>query len=240
MRRLAIILVIPALSMATAAGRTARPALLPTERHAEVTPVRSGCTCVGGGNIDVRQPGADTILVTLTGAVVATGHPCGSAAVMDFDLDQAFDVAGGPGKLSLELEAVGVLRGGRIAAAAQGGCAAVLIGGKEIVAAALPDRSVGGGENLTVADRAAPEDVAVTPGPHLLHVHWRLTAAHPKGLRGKAASAEFAPEPALDPLWVGGPRDLFHGIAKKDFGLRVTLRVSPAAPAEAVWTGPRP
>jgi hypothetical protein len=240
MRRLVIILVIPALSLAAAAGRPAGPALLPTERHAEVTPVRSGCTYVGGGNINVRQPGPDTILVTLTGAVVATGHPCGSAAVMDFDLEQAFKVVGGPGKLSLEVEAVGVLRGGRIAAAAQGGCASVLIGGMVIVGTAVPDRSVGGGENLTVADRVAPEDVPVNAGPHLLHAHWRLTASHPKGLRGKAASAEFAPEPALDPLWVGGPRDPFHGIAKKDFGLQVTLRVSPTTTPEAAWAGRRP
>jgi hypothetical protein len=41
----------------------------------------------------------------------------------------------------------------------------------------------------------------------------------------KAASAEFAPEPALDPLWISY-WEPFHGAQKKDFGFQVTIKVS--------------
>jgi hypothetical protein len=198
------------------------------ERQAAVAPTRTGCTYVGGGNIDVRLQTAGTVVVTMTGAVVATGHPCGSAAVLEFNLDQAILLVGGRSRLSLESECTGLLRGGRIAAAESTADAVLLLGGTEIIAAGLPDRAVGGGENLTVADRCAPDDVTIEPGSYLLHARWRLAACHPKGLRGKAASAEFAPEPALDPLWVGGPRDPFHGVAKKDFGFRVSVHIVPA------------
>jgi len=42
----------------------------------------------------------------------------------------------------------------------------------------------------------------------------------------KAASAEFAPEQALDPLWISY-WEPFHGAAKKDFGFQITLKVAP-------------
>jgi hypothetical protein len=59
-----------------------------------------------------------------------------------------------------------------------------------------------------------------------LHAGWHLEATHPKALLGKSASAEFAPDPALDPLWVGGPRDPFHGATKKDFGFQIILKAN--------------
>ena len=43
--------------------------------------------------------------------------------------------------------------------------------------------------------------------------------------QGKAASAEFAPDPALDPLWISY-WEPFHGANKKDFGFKVTLKAS--------------
>src|SRR5215472_9188357 len=42
----------------------------------------------------------------------------------------------------------------------------------------------------------------------------------------KAASAEFAPEQALDPLWISY-WEPFHGAAKKDFGFQITIKVAP-------------
>jgi hypothetical protein len=41
-----------------------------------------------------------------------------------------------------------------------------------------------------------------------------------------AASAEFAPDPALDPLWISY-WEPFHGAAKKDFGFQLTMKVAP-------------
>jgi hypothetical protein len=219
-------------AFASAAGieRREGPTLVLFDRVAQAIPVRTGCTYVGGGTFDIQRPSPDTVVVTMIGAVVATGHPCGSSAVMDCDLTQAIQIVGGPAsgncRLALETEMVGVLRGGRIAAAAASAGATVSAAGNVVVTAGLPDRSVACGENLTVNDRVAPDDITLGSRMYQLHAHCRFAASHPAGLRGKAASAEFAPEPALDPIWVGGPRDPFHGVVKKDFGFRVTLRVT--------------
>ena len=59
----------------------------------------------------------------------------------------------------------------------------------------------------------------------MLHAGWQVSATHPKALLGQAASAEFAPDPALDPLWISY-WEPFHGAAKKDFGFQVTLKVA--------------
>jgi hypothetical protein len=52
-------------------------------------------------------------------------------------------------------------------------------------------------------------------------------AAHPHSFAlNQAAPAEFAPDPALDPLGVSY-WEPFHGAIKKDFGFQITLKVSP-------------
>jgi hypothetical protein len=133
---------------------------------------------------------------------------------------------------------VGLLRGGRAGSASEsGGCATVAGGGAGLLTLCLPDHAVAGCESLSINDRAGPAEVPVGAGPHTLHAHWDLAAAQPRALIEKAASAEFAPEPALDPLWVGGPRDPFHGAGKKDFGLLFVLKVAGEAAAEANGAG---
>jgi hypothetical protein len=230
--------------VAVAAGEPAAapPTIQLIERTAQAHPVRDGCTYVGGGTFDVQSPSRDAVVINMIGAVVATAHPKGSSAVMDFDLTQCFEIAGGaPGgklRLSLETQLLGVLRGGRIAGATASAGATVAQGENVIVTAGSPDRSAACGQNLTVNDRVAPDDVTILPGQYLLHAHCRLAASHPASLRGKSASAEFAPEPALDPIWVGGPRDPFHGIVKKDFGFRVTIHVEPEPVAGRKDTAP--
>jgi len=228
---LTMLLVLPMTFAVAGDGAIARPSIVLLRRHADARSSRCGCTYVGGGTINVRQPAPDTIVVTMVGAVVATAHPFGSSALLDFDLDQDFEINSGGCRtnLSLEAEQIGLLRGGRTAAARTSAAAVVTIGAVAAVAGNLPDRSVACGMHLAVNDRVAPDDVAVPPGVFSLHVRWRLAATHPQGLRGKAASAEFAPEPALGPIWVGGPRDPFHGVAKKALGLRIALKAAPAA-----------
>src|SRR5262245_3394683 len=88
----------PVLALALTASpllRAADPVVTITlhDRHGHGTPHRQGCTHTGGGNIDVAQPAPDTVVVTMTGVAVATGHPCtNSAAGQDFDLTQCFEV----------------------------------------------------------------------------------------------------------------------------------------------------
>jgi hypothetical protein len=213
--------------------------ILLRDRHGHVVPSREGHTWSGGGLIDVQQPAPDTILVVMTGGVVAPGHPCHTtSASMAFDLEQSFEVVfdkpGVKAKLTAEGRVVGLLRGGREGSASEsGGCATVICGNAGLVTLCVPDHSVAGCESLSLNDHAGPASVPVGSGPHTLHAHWNIAAEHPRALIEKAASAEFAPEPALDPLWVGGPRDPFHGAGKKDFGLQFVLKVTEEGAPEA-------
>lgn len=209
-------------------------------RQAQGTPTRQGFTHTGGGNIDVQQPTADVLVVTMTGVAVAGAHPCkDSFAALAFDLAQDFEIAVAKPeikkvKLSIEARVIGLLRthacGGGSAGITCPAHAAIAPCGAEgvaVVEVGLPGRSVGGGENLSVNDQQGPVSAVVPIGKYTLHEQFGVQASHPKKLLPcKAASAEFAPDPALDPLWIGA-FEPFHGAQKKDFGFRVTIKVEP-------------
>ena len=66
----------------------------------------------------------------------------------------------------------------------------------------------------------------VTAGKYLLRQTFRVSAtAHATVLPTKGPSAEFAPDPAIDPLWLSY-KEPFHGAVKKDFGFQLTLKVT--------------
>jgi hypothetical protein len=209
-------------------------------RQAQGTPTRQGFTHTGGGNIDVQQPSADALIVTMTGVAVAGGHPCkDSLAALAFDLAQDFEIAAAKPeikkvKLSIEARVIGLLR----THACGGGSAGITCpahavvfpcgtAGVGLVEVGLPGRTVGGGENLSVNDQQGPVSAVVPLGRYTLHEQFGVQASHAKKLLPcKAASAEFAPDPALDPLWISA-FEPFHGAQKKDFGFRVTIKVEP-------------
>src|SRR5262245_36270718 len=209
-------------------------------RQAQGTPIRQGFTHTGGGNIDVQQPSADVLVVTITGVAVAGGHPCkDSFAALAFDLVQDFEIAAAKPeikkvKLSIEARVIGLLRchacgGGSagITCPAHAAVAPCGAAGSALVEVGLPGRSVVGGENLSVNDQQGPVSAVVPLGRYTLHEQFGVQASHPKKLLPcKAASAEFAPDPALDPLWISA-FEPFHGAQKKDFGFRVTIKVEP-------------
>jgi hypothetical protein len=208
-------------------------------RHGHATPVRQGFAHTGGGNIDVAQPAPDTVIVTMSGVAVAGAHPCkDSVAAWNFDLEQCFEVRFDDpklkqAKLTLEARVIGLLRshckGGGVADQAPG-CATVLTGPVALVTVCAPPHSVGGGENLSVNCKEGPVGGPVGAGTYTLHQTFAVRATHPHTLAPcKAASAEFAPDPALDPLWISY-WEPFHGAAKKDFGLQVTMRVIAETP----------
>jgi hypothetical protein len=234
-------LAIAALSVAEARGQA--PAPVPAgpavtislgSRHGHVTPLRQGFTHTGGGNIDVAQPAADTVIVTMTGVAVAGGHPCkDSVAALNFDLDQCFEVRFEDpklksAKLTLEARVIGLLRSHSKGNAEDGpACASVASGPVQILTVCAPPHSVCGGQNLSVNCSEGPVAVPVVPGPYKLHQTFTVKATHPRSaLPCKAASAEFAPDPALDPLWISY-WEPFHGAIKKDFGFQVVLKVVP-------------
>lgn len=204
------------------------------DRHGHAAPVRAGFTHTGGGNTDVAQPAPDIVVVTMTGVAVAGAHPCrDSAAALTFDLQQCLEIAIVPAtkraKLTLEGRVIGLLRSHRGGGSAQAGPAhaGVSAGSVELAGLDLPGHGVSSGDNLSINDRSGPVAAVVVAGEYRLCQSFTVSAAHPSSLRMcKAASSEFAPDPALDPLWISY-WEPFHGAAKKDFGFQVTIKVVP-------------
>lgn len=209
-------------------------------RQARVTPVRKGFTHTGGGNIKVDQPTSDTIVLTMTGVAVAGGHPAtDSVASLAFDLNQCFEVAFDDpavkqAKLTIEARVIGLLRSddskkssGKNGGHADYGCATTTVCGAtggQSLSLTVQSESASCGVNQSINYFEGPLSATIVPGQYTLHQVWSVSASHPRGF-GKAASAEFAPDPALDPLWISH-WEPFHGAAKGDFGLVVTIKVA--------------
>jgi hypothetical protein len=204
-------------------------------RHGHVYPHREGCSHTGSGYIDVAQPTPDTIVVTMTGVAVALGSPCGpGVAALDFDLQQCFEVVFEgkdvkAAKLTVDARVIGLLRSeckGGGSAEESNGCATIVCGPAQVLTLCAPSHSVAGGENLSINDHEGPITVPVSAGKYTLHQCFHIAATMGKSyLPCKAPSAEFAPDPALDPLWISY-WEPFHGVAKKDFGFQVTIKVA--------------
>src|SRR5262249_57597477 len=76
-----------------------------------------------------------------------------------------------------------------------------------------------------VKDQGGGKAVPVVPGKYTLRQTF-LISAHSDSWVCKRPSAEFAPDPALDPLWISY-WEPFHGVKKDTFGFQVTLKVAP-------------
>jgi hypothetical protein len=225
----------PVTIMVTPAAAPPPPASITQRaRHGHVTPTRIGFTHTGAGNIDVAQPTPDALVVTMNGVVVAGAYPRRSSmASMNFDLMQSLEVNfDNPklkkAKLVIEGRVIGLLRShcrGGGSAEEGPGTATVSSEKGTLVTLGLPPHSAAGGENMSLNDHDGPIEIPIIAGKYTLHQTFTLTASHPKSLMPcKAASAEFAPDPALDPLWISY-WEPFHGAAKKDFGFQVTIKV---------------
>ncbi|MBY0228615.1 MAG: hypothetical protein K2W96_04975 [Gemmataceae bacterium] len=202
------------------------------DRQASAAPARVGFTHTGGGNIAVEQPAPDTLVITMAGVAVAGPHPCkDSSAALLFDLAQDIEVKLPDGKkkarLTLEARLVGLLRSHKHGSAGIHcpASASIHAGAVPLIEVGLRGRAVAAGENLSVNDRQGPAGVVVGAGTYALRQKFGVQASHPKGLFGKTASAEFAPDPALDPLWISA-WEPFRGAGKKEFGFQATLKVA--------------
>jgi hypothetical protein len=110
------------------------------------------------------------------------------------------------------------------------GCATLSAADKALVTLCVPEHAVAGGENLSINDHDGPVEMSIAAGAYTLHQTFAVSAVHPRTLLPcKAASAEFAPDPALDPLWISD-WEPFHGASKKDFGFQIIIHVQPANP----------
>ncbi len=152
------------------------------DRHGHATPDNSGCTHTGGCNIDVQQPSPDTVVITMTGAAVATGGLKGSTATVQFDLVQCFDLVFEKpevktAKITLEGRVIGVLRSGpKGGCASESGGSASVSAGAALVSVTVPEHSVSGGENLSINDKGGPESAILPAGTYTLHQTWQVNA----------------------------------------------------------------
>jgi hypothetical protein len=212
-------------------------------RQGKVTPLRDCHTHTGAGYIDVAQPSPDTVVITMTGVAVAYGG-CGSDAHagMDFNLEQCFEVSFDKedlkkAKISIEGRVIGLLRSpcpclnkaGCGMAEESHACARIVAAGAagpgELLGLCLPDHAVSC-DNLSINDHDGPVEAPVVAGKYVLQQTFHVSAQHPKSyLPCKADSAEFAPDPALDPLWISY-WEPFHGVSKKDLGFQITIKVA--------------
>jgi hypothetical protein len=191
------------------------------DRHGHVTPTAGKCQHTGGGLIDVTQPTSDVVIVTMSGAVVGD-------ASMQFDLEQCFEVSiDDPkvkrAKLSIEGRVLGVLRGERKGCAEYSEAHAHIAAcTADVIGIAVPPHSACDCQSLGVNDHDGPKVVPATPGKYTLGQTFAISA---KGCwLLKHPSADFAPDPALDPLWISY-FDPFHGIKKDQFGFQVIVKV---------------
>src|SRR5262245_22160950 len=155
-------------------------ALRPVHRDATVVPAHTGAAVTGGGDVLVTQPSADTLIVTLTGAVAAKGTPViGSHAELTTEVDQEFEVVfpngARPARLTVEARLNGLLRSKGKGVAELTGAAAGLSAGPETVATlSLGPRTASGQESLGVHIAEGPACVPVGPGCLKLHMSLRL------------------------------------------------------------------
>src|SRR5262249_18753461 len=134
-------------------------------RSAAATPVRSGCTHTGGGNIDVQQPALDTLVVTMSGVAVAYGGPTGPASAgLGFEMVQQFGVSSDKptvraARLPVEGRVIGFLRSHKVGSAEQ--CAGVVVSGPGggLLALAMPAHAVSGCESISINDKEGPAGV---------------------------------------------------------------------------------
>jgi hypothetical protein len=215
-----------AVNITVVPGAAAAPPLSITlyERHGHVTPNKGKCTHTGGGLIDVASPSPDTVLVTMSGAVVANSE-------MKFELDQVFEVSFDDpkvkrAKLLIEGRVIGLLRGEKKGCAEYDeACATVACAPVELVTVWVPTHKVCGCDNLSVNDHDGPKATAIAATKYTLHQTFRI-AAQTDSYVCKRPSAEFAPDPALDPLWISY-HEPFHGVKKDTFGFQVIMKVVP-------------
>lgn len=210
------------------------------------TPSRKGLSYVNGGTIDVAQPDPTTIVVTMSGLTATNADlVCTSAAYYHFELTQGFEVVFNSkrvqsAKLLLEGRVIGLLRSSHNLRA---GClqlskkspvaeteaahAGVSCAAGEVVGVTLPARSVTACDSLSVYNRETACHTQVLPGCYTLHESWGFGTTHPC-FTCRGASAEFSPQPYYAPesYWFQEFRP-FNGLASKDFGYQVTLRLVP-------------
>ncbi len=237
---------LPGRSQESSSGPRPAVELILTPGEASATPLKKGVAYANGGIIDVAQPNPTTIIVTMSGLTATNADLlCTSSAHYQFDLAQGFEVVFNSkrvksAKVTLEGRAIGLLRSDHThhtgclhlgkkcgLAETSPAVATVSCGPGEVTGLTLPGRATSDGDDISVYNREAAQSGPVLPGKFMLHESWGFGTTHP-AFHSRGASAEFAPQPNYAPgsYWFSEFRP-FNGLATKDFGFQVTLRVIP-------------
>jgi hypothetical protein len=193
--------------------------------------------------IEVTQPRADTLLITMTGMAVAGGLPCEeSRAEVMFELMQSFAVIRDrpsqfPVKLVLEAQLMGLFRANRdgagVATVTVPAEACITTGGTTVSRVGFQPRTFSGKDIIMISDRSPPVEALVLPGELTLHQKFAFACAHPKKCFHKNVVMAVFGEAGRMPEWVhllDPYRDLPRN---RDLGFRVAIRVEPAPAAAA-------
>lgn len=219
--------------------------VLPGE--ASAVPFKRGVAYANGGVIDVTQPNPGTLVVTLSGLTATNADLlCTSVASYSFQLAQCIEVRFNSARvkgaqLTLEGRVIGLLRTNHEIynrccftkykkcpeAHTDPALAALSAGGQDIVAVNLPPRQASNCEDLSVYNHEGPLTVPVAAGKYTLHGTWGFGTTHPC-FCCRGASAEFSPQSYEVPgaYWLSEFRP-FNGLATKDFGFQITVKVIP-------------
>jgi hypothetical protein len=208
-------------------------------RHAEATPNRTKDAQTGGGSIVVEQPEPNTVVVTMGGSAVVGSDCHGSAAAIDFRLEQDLDIV--PVRLGARLPRVGMvgrvvgtlqvtepccLCGKPCGSAEQGpATAALAIGGTSLLSVSVPPSAVSCGQESSINFRDGPVEAVAAVGSYCLSGSFRIGVTQGKGVfHRQAAVADFDPAPQLDAFWADALKP-FRAVPRRDFGFKVVVRV---------------
>ncbi len=208
-------------------------------RIAEVTPNRTKDAQTGGGSIVVEQPEANTIIITMGGSAVAGSDFHGSAATMNFNLEQYLDIIPTrrgvrPPRIGMVGRVVGTLQvtdPGRCACKACGTAeqgpadACLSLGEANLLSISVKPSTVACGQESSINFRDGPVEVVAGAGIYHLTGHFRISVAQGKGIfHRQAAVADFDPAPQLDAFWSDILRP-FRAVPRRDFGFTLIVRV---------------
>ncbi|HEX4611643.1 MAG TPA: hypothetical protein VH092_25835 [Urbifossiella sp.] len=208
------------------------------QRNAVAGAKRSGLSHNSAPLIDVVQPQANAVVVTMTGLAAVGGVPCeDSLDEIVFDLTQTVAVIPARPmtervKLTLEVQLAGLFRGSRDGAGVATTSpaeAVVTAGGTPVLAAGLPGRTHTGLTMVLITERAPPCEAVVGPGEYCLGQKFVIRCFHPKKYFHKnTMTAAFGSETGRAPEWMSLLDPTREIPRQRDFGFRAILRADPA------------
>jgi hypothetical protein len=215
-------------------------------RRSEVTPTRTKDAQTGGGSIVVEQPEPNTVVITMGGSAVVGSDCHGSAAGIDFNLEQDLEIVPTrpgvrPPRIGLVGRVVGTLqvtdpckcgKHCKPCGAADVGPAAASLGcgDASLLALSLPPAAASCGQELAINNRDGPVECPALVGCYRLTGSFRIGTTQGKGVFNRqAAVADFDPAPQLDAFRADALKP-FRAVPRREFGFKIVVRVIEDAP----------